>query len=273
MLRQSCFIAVAAMALSGALAAASHAQPRGQSRDDLLDALTRHIQICGEISETQQRLACYDRLQTQVGGVSPPAQSAPTPTPLQANPTPLPSAPPPMASSGSSISSEPLPSQPQYPPPAPPPLTVPGGGVATLGTSPSIGGGPPGQDPDAAFDPRNAPTRPASALGPRPQPQMRRTGPRAIPYSSTPQPLVTLGANNLTYGDSRYWQVTVTLTSTTGRPINAQAECTFMNSGRPISTAYLGPVMIQPGEQVTNELIGPPTTTYVDSTNCKVVSP
>jgi hypothetical protein len=268
MLRQSLLIAVATTALAGN----GQAQTRGQSRDDLLDALTRHIQICGEISETQQRLACYDRLQTQVGGVSPPAQ--PTPTPLQATPTPLPAAPPPTPSSGASISSAPLsPQSPSQPLPSQP-LTVPGGGVATLGSSsPSISGGSTSQDPNAAFDPRTASTRPPETLGAKPQPQMRRTGPRPIPYSSTAQPLVTLGANNLTYGDSRYWQVTVTLTSNTGRPINAQAECTFMNGGRPISTAYLGPVMIQPGEQITNELIGPPTTTYVDSTNCKVVSP
>src|SRR5215468_10042588 len=117
MLRQSLFIAVATMAFSGALAAASHAQQRGQSRDDLLDALTRHIQICGEISDTQQRLACYDRLQTQVGGVSAPAPAQPTPTPLQAAPTPTPlqPAPAPLPSSGSSISSTPLSPQPLSP--------------------------------------------------------------------------------------------------------------------------------------------------------------
>ena len=46
-----------------------------------------------------------------------------------------------------------------------------------------------------------------------------------------------------------------------------------MNAGRPVSTDYLGPLFIQPGEQITTELIGPPTTTYIDSTNCKVVSP
>jgi hypothetical protein len=31
--------------------------------------------------------------------------------------------------------------------------------------------------------------------------------------------------------------------------------------------------MIQPGEQITTELIGPATTSYIDSTNCKIVSP
>ena len=81
MVRQSLLLAVATAAFAGA----GHAQTRGQSRDDLLDALTRHIQICGEITDTQQRLSCYDRLQTQVGGVTAPA---PTPTPLQAAPAP-----------------------------------------------------------------------------------------------------------------------------------------------------------------------------------------
>ncbi len=253
-----------------AFAGASEAQQRGQSRDDLLDALTRHIQICGEMTETQARLGCYDRLQTQIGGVAPQAQ--PTPTPLQAQPaptpTPTPLAPPPttnIGSGGSSISSAPL---------TPQPLGVPGGGVATLGSGGAAS--PPSstmQDPDAAFDPRTAGYRPPEYMGARPQPQLRRTGPRSVPNYSTPQPLVTLGATNLTYGESRYWQVTVTLTSNTRNPINAQAECTFMNAGRPVSTDYLGPLMIQPGEQVTTELIGPPTTSYIDSTNCKVVRP
>ena len=53
MLRQSLLIGVAGMAFAGA----SWAQQRGQSRDDLLDALTRHIQICGEMTDTQSRLS------------------------------------------------------------------------------------------------------------------------------------------------------------------------------------------------------------------------
>jgi hypothetical protein len=264
MLRQSLLIGVAGLAFAGA----SAAQQRGQSRDDLLDALTRHIQICGEMTETQARLACYDRLQTQVGGVAPQAQ--PTPTPLQAQPTPTPLAPPPatmgstMGSGGSSISAAPL---------TPQPLGVPGGGTATLGGGGGVNPPPSTRDPDAAFDPRTAGYRPPETMGPRPQPQLRRSGPRPVPNFSTPQPLVTLGATNLTYGDSRYWQVSVTLTSNTRNPVNTQAECTFMNAGRPVSTDYLGPLMIQPGEQITTELIGPPTTSYIDSTNCKVVSP
>jgi hypothetical protein len=260
------------VAATAAAAGAGHAQQRGQSRDDLLDALTRHIQICAEITETQQRLSCYDRLQTQVGGVSP--QPAATPTPLQAQPQVPPQ---PQRTTGASISSAPLTPQPSMPTPLTPtplapqpqPLGVPGGGTATLPQSPDGGA----RDPDAAFDPRTAMTPQPGQAGPRPQTTMRRSGPRPIPSASSPQPLVTLGAANLTYGPTRYWQVTVTLTSNTPRAVNTQAECTFMNGGRPVGTDYLGPVMIQPGEQITAELIGPPTTTYVDSSNCKLLSP
>lgn len=268
------------VAATAAAASAGHAQQRGQSRDDLLDALTRHIQICAELTETQQRLSCYDRLQTQIGGVSP-QQPAMTPTPLQAQPQ-MPQQPPPQATTGTSISSAPLTQQPLTPQPLTPtpltptplapqpqPLGVPGGGTATLPQSP--GGG--ARDPDAAFDPRTAMAPQPGQAGPRPQTSMRRSGPRAIPNASSAQPLVTLGAANLTYGPTRYWQVTVTLTSNTPRALNTQAECTFMNAGRPVGTDYLGPVMIQPGEQITAELIGPPTTTYVDSSNCKLLSP
>jgi hypothetical protein len=46
-----------------------------------------------------------------------------------------------------------------------------------------------------------------------------------------------------------------------------------MNAGRPVEEVYFGPVTIQPGEQISTDLVGPPTTAYIDSTNCRVVSP
>lgn len=266
MLRHTLLLGVASVALAGT----AHAQQRGGSRDDLLDALTRHIQICGELTETQARLSCYDRLQTQVGGVQAPAAASPaapvpvpTPTPMQATPTPL----SPMPSTGSSISAAPL---------TPQPLGVPGGGTATLGSPPQPLGAPAAAapyDPNAAFDPSRSTYRPPESIGPKPQPQARRSGPRPVPTFSTPQPLVTIGANNLTYGPSRYWQVTIVLKSNTQRAVDTQAVCTFMNAGRSLEDAYYGPVSIQPGEQITTELIGPPTTAYVDSTNCRLLSP
>jgi hypothetical protein len=248
------------VAATAAAASAGHAQQRGQSRDDLLDALTRHIQICAEISDSQSRLSCYDRVQTQVGNVQP------QPTPLASNNPSQPGRQPPanVATPGNvPFSAAPL---------APPPLTMPGGGTATLG------GGlqpPTPADPDRAFDPRSSASgyRPPEGMMPKPQPAVRRSGPRPIPNFAQPQPLVSLAANNLTYGDARYWQVTIVITSNTPRTLDTQVQCTFLNAGQPVAEAYFGPTPIAAGEQISTELIGPPTTAYVDSTNCRVLRP
>ena len=263
------------------LAGSAIAQQR--SREDLLDALTRHIQICGEIGDQQARLGCYDKLQTQVGGVQAPA---PSPTPLATNPPPSPSSPPPAGpptTGGNQIGAAPL---------SPPPLMVPGAGVATLGgsgpaSSPSAGFGtapPPGgpttlappaaADPDRAFNPRDATTayRPPEGPMPRPQPTLQRTGPRPAPNYGGSMPVLTLRATDLTYGASRYWQVTVSVTSNVNRTVDTQVQCSFMNAGRSVGEAYLGPIQLAAGEQVTTDLIGPPTTVFVDSTNCRVMN-
>lgn len=231
--------------------AASQAQPRGQQREDLLDALSRHISICTEIGDGQARLACFDRLQTRIGDVQ--SNDAPSPTPLRPG-APQPSSP--------------------YGAPQPTPLTTPGGGIATLGGGlPQVQAGPPPADPDRAFDPRGATYRPPETQGAKPQPALRRSGPRSIPQSSRPMSLVSLDANNLTYNEARYWQVTIVITSNTPRTLDAQIQCTFTNAGKPVEDVYFGPIPIQAGEQISTELIGPPTTAYVDSTNCRVLSP
>ncbi|HYD07791.1 MAG TPA: hypothetical protein VEC60_18795 [Reyranella sp.] len=267
MLRHSLLLGTAFTVFAGAAAA------QQRSREDLLDALTRHIQICAEISDTQARLGCYDKLQTQIGGVQAPA---PSPTPLAHNP-PSPPPPPPPATpttGGGQFGTAPL---------APPPLMVPGGGAAQLGGSnpsgPPVAGAtplaPPVADPDRAFDPRDATTayRPPEGPMPRPRPTVQRTGPRPVPNYGSSMPVVSLQATNLTYGASRYWQVTVIVTSNVNRSVDTQVQCSFLNAGRSVGEAYFGPVQLAPGEQVTTDLIGPPTTAFVDSTNCRVMSP
>ncbi|WP_428660269.1 hypothetical protein [Reyranella sp.] len=280
--------------LAAALVTVAGVADAQQSRDDLLDAMTRHVQICAEISDSAQRLACYDKVQNKVGDVQAPAPAR-TPTPLGTMPSqpslpPLqPANPPPPAYTGGSQVGNPTPLD---PPPSsytggsqlgsptpltPPPLAVPGGGTATLGGAQGAPTplGPPSSDPDRAFNPRDSAGsyRPADASMPRPQPPLRRTGPRPVPNYNQQVPLVTLAASNLTYGESRYWQVTVTVTSNTARSLDTQVRCNFLNAGRSVGEAYLGPVLMAAGEQVSTELIGPPTTTFVDSTNCRVMSP
>jgi hypothetical protein len=284
--------------LATALVTVASAADAQQSRDDLLDAMTRHVQICAEITDTSQRLACYDKMQNKVGDVQAPAPAR-TPTPLGTMPSqpPAPSAsPPPPANlpplpayTGNSQVGSPTPLDPPPPsyssgsqlgnpvPLTPPPLAVPGGGTATLGST--LGGptslAPPSNDPDRAFNPRDSSAgyRPSEGSMPRPQPPLRRSGPRPVPNYNQAMPLVSLGVSNLTYGESRYWQVTVTVTSNTTRSLDTQVRCNFLNGGRSVGEAYLGPVLIAAGEQISTELIGPPTTVFVDSTNCRVMSP
>ena len=100
--RHSFLIGIALVTLAGT----ADAQQRRASREDLLDALTRHIQICSELTDGPARLSCYDKLQTQVGDVQAPAP-APSPTPLAHNPPPpQPPQPPPI--SGSQIGAAPI---------------------------------------------------------------------------------------------------------------------------------------------------------------------
>lgn len=257
MIRYFAFPLLAAVMVTSA----ANAQPR--KREDLLDALIRHIQICGELNDGPSRLTCYDKLQTQVGDVQPSGQqAAPTPTPLR------PGGPPTVQAQGTQPTMQsggPMPL-------APPPLQVPGGGNATLGGQQMGQMNQPG-DPDRAFDPNAGGYRPPEGAMAKPQPPVRRTGPRAIPNFATPMPLVSLAANNLTYGEARYWQVSIVITSNTPRALDTQIRCSFINAGKPVAEAYFGPTAIQPGEQISTDLIGPPTTTFVDSTTCNVLSP
>jgi len=84
----------------------------------------------------------------------------------------------------------------------------------------------------------------------KPQPAVRRSGSRPVPNFSQPQPQVSLAANNLTYGDARYWQVTIVITSNTPRTLDTQVQCTFLNAGQPVGEAYFGPTSIAAGEQI-----------------------
>jgi hypothetical protein len=270
MLRHSLVIG-AALAMT---AGTGHAQSGHPSREDLLDQLTRHVQICSEITDTQQRLACYDKMQNNVGGApAPTAGRQPTPLANNRPPPPRPASPPPPSSpppssDGSSYSSAPL---------SPPPLTTPGGGIATLGPQGQPGdvAPPPGSDADRAFNPHGTESGygPSDSTMAKPRPPIRRTGPRPVPTYNQPMPLETLTASNLTYGGSHYWQVSISVTSNTTNTIQTQIQCTFRNGSRSVGDAYLGPIALAPGEQISTELIGPPTTTYVDSTNCRVLSP
>jgi len=105
----------------------------------------------------------------------------------------------------------------------------------------------------------------------KPQPIVRRTGPRPLPKVTQEMPPFTLQASDLTHNPARYWQVTVTLTSNTPRTLDAQVRCSFLNAERSVAEASFGPTTVAPGEQISADLIGPPITAYVVSTTCRLV--
>ena len=63
--------------------------------------------------------------------------------------------------------------------------------------------------------------------------------------------------------------VTVTLTSNT-RALDARSRV-FLSAERSVGEASFGPTAVAPGEQISADLIGPPTTAYVVSTTCRLV--
>jgi hypothetical protein len=105
----------------------------------------------------------------------------------------------------------------------------------------------------------------------KPQPTVRRTGPRPLPKVTQPMPRLSLQANDLTYNPAGYWQVTATLISNTARALDARVQCSFVSAGRPVGDAEFGPTSVAPGEQISADLIGPPTTARVDTTTCHLV--
>ena len=131
---------------------------------------------------------------------------------------------------------------------------------------------PPPAQPMTGPDPRNAPPtyRPPEGII-KPQPIVRRTGPRPLPKANQPMPQFTLQASDLTYNPAGYWQVTVTLTSNTPRALDAQVRCSFLSAERSVGEASFGPTAVAPGEQISADLIGPPMTAYVVSTTCRLV--
>ena len=130
----------------------------------------------------------------------------------------------------------------------------------------------PTTSPAATQDSRNATPvyRPPDEMT-KPQPTVRRTGPKPLPWVAQSTSRLTLQASDLTYNPAGYWQVTATLNSNTSRPLDARIQCSFVSAGRQVGNAEFGPTSVAPGEQISADLIGPPTTAHVDSTTCHLL--
>jgi chemotaxis protein histidine kinase CheA len=130
----------------------------------------------------------------------------------------------------------------------------------------------PTTSPAATHDSRNATPvyQPPDEMT-KPQATVRRTGPKPLPEVTQSKPRLSLQASDLTYNPAGYWQVTATLNSNTSRPLDARIQCSFVSAGRQVGNAEFGPTSVAPGEQISADLIGPPTTAHVDSTTCHLL--
>jgi hypothetical protein len=258
-LKTKSFVAAAGLSVGVAIAAASSvsAQPRSGSREDVLDNMVRRMQMCGETGEANRRLQCYDEISRSLGSNPPVGGSRDTVTNNPADIPPGPGGGPPSYVT------------PSYPGPNAPP-----GPNAALAPPPFRDEVP---DRDRAFNPRD-PSDQRGGTGvdpypPPPPPQVRRTGPGPLPAGFARLPIVTLETSQFGYNEQRYWQVSIDIANNVARRIDAEVQCTFTNAGRPVRDGYFTITNVQPGEHVTTEVLGPPTTTFVDGVTCQVVNP
>ena len=285
-------LAATALALLGIVGTAA-AQRSPDRSSELLDALARRLKICAEITENAQRLACYDRIDSDVGSgaaaAPPPAPAAPPPVAA-----PRPVAPPPGAGP---VTAQPLPPPPGagVPQPGDPrPLAPPPAASAEpqVFRDPATGRvynpdnvGQPADKPvppeDRAFDPR-AQGRTTIGAPPGSGPARPRTiEARTRPIGTVPQvsgpnssvPLVALEIPSLRIGAQGRWVLQMNLANNSSQPFDAAVACSFRNGERSVDDVLVWLRGVRGGEKVTTEVSGPAAQIFVDNAPCTVRTP
>lgn len=283
----------AATALLAIGVAASATAQRGADRSsELLDALARRLKICSELTDNGQRLACYDRIETDVGSSTSaaPPPAAPAPPPVAA---PRPVSPPPGAGP---VTAQPLPPPPGVSQPRPgdprPLAPPPAAAQPQVFRDPATGRvydpgnvGQPDDKPvapaDRAFDPR---AQGRDTIGP--PPGSGPTAPRVIeartrvigtvPKVSGPGssvPLVALEIPSLHIGPQGRWVLQMNFANNSAQPFDASVACSFRNGDRTIDEVLVWLRDVRGGDKVTTEVPGPAAQIYVDNAPCTVRSP
>lgn len=281
--------AVTALAIVG-VASGAFAQRGADRSSELLDALARRLKICSEFTDSGQRLACYDRIETDVGSgaaaASPPPPSPVVP-PVTAAPRPI--APPPGAGP---VTAQPLPPPPGTGQPQPGdarPLTPPPAAQPQVFRDPVTGRvyepgkvGQPDDKPvppeDRAFDPRAQGRGAPPGSGPA-APRVIEARTRVIgtvPKVSGPGsnvPLVALEIPSLQIGPQGRWVLQMNLANNSGQPFDASVACSFRNGDRSVDEVLVALRGVRGGDKVTTEVTGPAAQVYVDNAPCIVRAP
>ncbi|MBM3619095.1 MAG: hypothetical protein FJX20_00250 [Alphaproteobacteria bacterium] len=263
------------------VAGGASAQRGADRSSELLDALARRLKICSEMTDNGQRLACYDRIETDAT-----SGAAAAPPPIAA---PRPVGPPPGAGP---VTAQPLPPPPGTPQPQPGdarPLTPPPAAQPQVFRDPVTGRvydpgkvGQPDDKPvppeDRAFDPRaqgrGAPPSGASAAPRAIEARTRVIG--TVPKVSGPGssvPLVGLEIPSLHIGPQGRWVLQINLANNSGQPFDASLACSFRNGDRSVDDVLIAIRGVRGGDKVTTEVTGPAAQVYVDNAPCTVRSP
>lgn len=145
--------------------------------------------------------------------------------------------------------------------PIAPPLQTPGGGSATL---------PAPRDVDRAFDPAAQRPPAGGVTGGGVRDERRRPGTPVGVNSRTP--VVSIEVGQIRDFDFR-WEMPVSATNNSQRTIDIEIACTFSNGSAPIAEVPFRPARVGPGETVSAQVVGPPTTTFLDRALCRVIGP
>lgn len=274
------------------IAGTAGAQQRSADRSsELLDALARRLKICAELTDNGQRLACYDRIDSDIGSGAAAAPPAPVPVPPPVA-APRPIAPPPGTGP---VAGQPLPPPPVAPQAGDPrPLAPPPGATSEPPTfrDPVTGRvydpnnvGQPADKPvppeDRAFDPR---AQGRGTIGAPPgsgpvQPRVVEASTRligSVPQVSGPNssvPLVALEIPSLRIGPQGRWVLQLNFANNSSQPFDASVACSFRNGDRSVDDVLIWLRGIRGGQKVTTEIAGPAAQIYVDNAPCTVRSP
>ncbi len=281
------FLPAATALVVVSIAGSAFAQRGADRSSELLDALARRLKICSEMTDNGQRLACYDRIETDAAGGAAAAPPVAAPPPIAAAPRPV-GAPP----GAGPVSSQPLPPPPGTGQPQPGearPLTPPPAAQPQVFRDPATGRvyepgkvGQPDDKPvppeDRAFDPRAQGRGAPSGSGPAAQRaiEARTRVIGTVPKVSGPGsnvPLVALEIPSLQIGPQGRWVLQMNLANNSGQPFDASVACSFRNGDRTVDEVLVTLRGVRGGDKVTTEVTGPAAQVYVDNAPCIVRSP
>ncbi|WP_422000637.1 hypothetical protein [Reyranella sp.] len=123
---------------------------------------------------------------------------------------------------------------------------------------------------DRAFDPQAQTTTVRETTVQAPSVQVVGS----VPITAGPSvPIAVIGNANLTVIPSQRWQVTLTLDNNSAATISPVVECRFANGANTVETARASLPPVAGGQRVGFVVYGPPSSLFVNSANCALLSP